>query len=106
MTHAETQRHGAYDAIPKGLNHSAQGCGAAATLGTGADPTLYNSERVSSVSAPTPFSIYDSAAVDRLRAALKFEPRRLRALRTALCKKYLGVQAALAELPANVRDEF
>ncbi len=51
-------------------------------------------------------SIYDSPAVDRLRAELKFEPRRLRALRTALCKKFLGAQAALAELPADVRDEF
>ena len=51
-------------------------------------------------------TIYDSPAVDRLRAALKFEPRRLRALRTALCKKFLGVDAALAELPADVRDEF
>jgi hypothetical protein len=45
-------------------------------------------------------SIYDSAAVDRLRAELKFEPRRLRAARTALMKKFLGVEAALAELPA------
>jgi 23S rRNA (adenine2503-C2)-methyltransferase len=51
-------------------------------------------------------SIYDSAAVDRLRAELKFEPRRLRALRTAFFKKFSGQKAALAELPANVRDEF
>ena len=51
-------------------------------------------------------SIYDTAAVDRLRAELKFEPRRLRALRTAYFKKFLGVEAALAELPAEVRDEF
>jgi 23S rRNA (adenine2503-C2)-methyltransferase len=51
-------------------------------------------------------SIYDSASIDRLRAELKFEPRRLRAVRTALCKKFLGVDAALAELPAGVRDEF
>jgi 23S rRNA (adenine2503-C2)-methyltransferase len=51
-------------------------------------------------------SIYDSAAVDRLRAELKFEPRRLRAARTAFCKKFLGVEAALAELPADVRDKF
>ena len=50
-------------------------------------------------------SIYDTA-VDRLRAQLKFEPRRLRALRTAYFKKFLGEQAALAELPPNVRDEF
>jgi 23S rRNA (adenine2503-C2)-methyltransferase len=51
-------------------------------------------------------SIYDTAAVDRLRAELKFEPRRLRALRTAYFKKFLGVDAALAELPAEVRGEF
>jgi len=51
-------------------------------------------------------SIYDSAAVDRLRAELKFEPRRLRAARTALFKKFLGVEAALGELPVDVRDDF
>lgn len=51
-------------------------------------------------------SVYDSAAIDRLRAELKFEPRRLRALRTAYFKKFLGVDAALAELPADVRREF
>ena len=51
-------------------------------------------------------SIYDLAAVDRLRAELKFEPRRLRALRTAFFKKFLGVEAALAELPEAVSDEF
>ncbi len=51
-------------------------------------------------------SIYDSPAVDRLRAELKFEPRRLQALRTAFFKKFLGVEAALAELPDGVRAEF
>jgi 23S rRNA (adenine2503-C2)-methyltransferase len=51
-------------------------------------------------------SIYDQAAVDRLRAELRFEPRRLRQLRTVLLKKFRGVEAALAELPAEVRDEF
>jgi 23S rRNA (adenine2503-C2)-methyltransferase len=50
--------------------------------------------------------IYDSPAVDLLRSQLKFEPRRLRAMRTALCKKFLGVEGALAELPVEVRDEF
>ena len=55
---------------------------------------------------PERISIYDSPAIDRLRAELKFEPRRLRALRTAFFKKFLGVEAALAELPADVRDEF
>jgi 23S rRNA (adenine2503-C2)-methyltransferase len=53
-----------------------------------------------------PISINDSQAVDRLRAELKFEPRRLRAVRTAYFKKFLGAQAALAELPAGVRDNF
>lgn len=51
-------------------------------------------------------SVYDSAAVDRLRAALKFEPRRVRAWRTALFKKFLGAEEALAELPPEVREEF
>jgi 23S rRNA (adenine2503-C2)-methyltransferase len=51
-------------------------------------------------------SIYDSAAIERLRAELKLEPRRLRALRTVLLKKFQGVEAALAELPVNLREEF
>src|SRR5262245_44424976 len=51
-------------------------------------------------------SIYDSQAVDRLRAELKFEPRRLRAMRIALFKKFRGAQAALDELPTDVRCEF
>lgn len=50
--------------------------------------------------------IYDSATIDRLRAELKFDPRRLRALRTAFFKKSRGVDEALAELPADVRTEF
>lgn len=51
-------------------------------------------------------SIYDSSAIDRLRAELKFEPRRLRALRTAFFKKFQSVEAALAELPDDVRKQF
>jgi 23S rRNA (adenine2503-C2)-methyltransferase len=51
-------------------------------------------------------SIFDTVAVDRLRAELKFEPRRLRALRTAFFKKFLGDRAALDELPVEVRDGF
>ncbi|HVT28915.1 MAG TPA: 23S rRNA (adenine(2503)-C(2))-methyltransferase RlmN, partial [Lacipirellulaceae bacterium] len=51
-------------------------------------------------------SIYDMRAIDRLRSELKFEPRRLRALRTALFKKFRGVDAAIDELPADVRDTF
>jgi 23S rRNA (adenine2503-C2)-methyltransferase len=53
-----------------------------------------------------PISIYNTPAVDRLRAELKFEPRRLRAFRTALVKKFLGVEAALGELPGEVREGF
>jgi 23S rRNA (adenine2503-C2)-methyltransferase len=54
----------------------------------------------------TPISIYDTPAIDGLRAELKLEPRRLRALRTAYFKKSRGVDAALNELPPDVRDEF
>jgi 23S rRNA (adenine2503-C2)-methyltransferase len=45
-------------------------------------------------------------AIDRLRSVLKFEPRRLRLLRTAYFKKFQGVEAALAQLPAEIRGEF
>lgn len=55
---------------------------------------------------PELISIYDSSAIDRLRAELKFEPRRLRALRTAFFKKFRGASASLAELPDEVRGEF
>jgi 23S rRNA (adenine2503-C2)-methyltransferase len=51
-------------------------------------------------------NIYDSPAIDRLRAELKFEPRRLRALRTAYFKKFRGVEEGLNELPENVRGQF
>jgi 23S rRNA (adenine2503-C2)-methyltransferase len=51
-------------------------------------------------------SIYDSPAIDRLRAELKFDPRRLRALRTAFFKKSRGAGDVLAELPADVQTEF
>ena len=54
----------------------------------------------------TPISIYDTPGVDRLRSELKFDPRRLRGLRTAYFKKFRGVEAALAELPENIREEF
>jgi 23S rRNA (adenine2503-C2)-methyltransferase len=53
-----------------------------------------------------PVSIYDCYAIDRLRAGLKFEPQRLRALRTAFFKKFLGREAALSELPSAIRDDF
>jgi 23S rRNA (adenine2503-C2)-methyltransferase len=51
-------------------------------------------------------SIYDTSAIDRLRGELKFDPRRLRALRTAFFKKSRGAAEALGELPADVRTEF
>jgi 23S rRNA (adenine2503-C2)-methyltransferase len=51
-------------------------------------------------------SIYDTTAINRLRAELKFDPRRLRALRTAFFKKFRGQDAALDDLPADVRTEF
>jgi 23S rRNA (adenine2503-C2)-methyltransferase len=51
-------------------------------------------------------SIFDCQAIDSLRSELKFDPRKLRDMRTALVKKFQGVDAALAELPADVRNEF
>jgi 23S rRNA (adenine2503-C2)-methyltransferase len=54
----------------------------------------------------SPISIYDTPAIDRLRSELKFDPRRLRAFRTAFFKKSRGVAEALGELPADVRTEF
>jgi 23S rRNA (adenine2503-C2)-methyltransferase len=55
---------------------------------------------------PGDTNICDTAAIERLRAELKFEPGRLRALRTAYFKKFLGAEAALAELPADIREPF
>ncbi len=54
----------------------------------------------------THISIYDTPGIDRLRAELKFDPRRLRGLRTAYFKKFRGAEAALEELPADIRGEF
>ena len=51
-------------------------------------------------------NIYDTASIDRLRAELRVEPRCVRRLRTVFLKKSQGVAAALAELPADVRDQF
>ena len=62
---------------------------------------LYNRRSVSER-----ISIYEVASIDRLRAEFKFEPRRLRGLRTAYFKKSLGTEVALAELPADVRELF
>ncbi len=54
----------------------------------------------------TRISIYNTPGIDRLRAELKFDPRRLRGLRTAYFKKFRGAEAALEELPADIRGEF
>jgi 23S rRNA (adenine2503-C2)-methyltransferase len=51
-------------------------------------------------------NIYDSDSIDRLRAELRVEPQCVRRMRTVFLKKSQGVAAALAELPADVRDEF
>ncbi|MEN1679336.1 MAG: 23S rRNA (adenine(2503)-C(2))-methyltransferase RlmN [Planctomycetota bacterium] len=51
-------------------------------------------------------SIYDTRGIDELRRELRFEPGLLRRLRIAYFKKSLGTEAALAELPAGVRDAF
>ncbi len=51
-------------------------------------------------------SIYDSPAIDRLRAELKFDPRRLRAVRTAFFKKSRSVDESLSELPADVQFTY
>jgi 23S rRNA (adenine2503-C2)-methyltransferase len=48
-------------------------------------------------------SIYDSVSVDRLRAEFRIEPQRIRRLRTAFFKKSLGPEAALAEIPTELR---
>jgi 23S rRNA (adenine2503-C2)-methyltransferase len=51
-------------------------------------------------------SLYDSAAIERLRAELRVEPRCIRRLRIVFLKKSQGAEAALIELPADVRDQF
>jgi 23S rRNA (adenine2503-C2)-methyltransferase len=75
-------------------------------LATRPDRTFINSEVAASASKQDVISIYNTAAVDRLRSELKFEPRRLRVMRTVFFKKFLGREAALAELPADVRGNF
>ena len=50
--------------------------------------------------------IYNSMQIEALRHELRLEPRLLRRVRTALCKKFLGADAALIELPEEVRDQF
>ncbi len=51
-------------------------------------------------------SIFDTAAIDTVRRALRIEPGHIRRLRTKLCKHFAGPDAALAELPVEIRDEF
>lgn len=51
-------------------------------------------------------SFYNASEIETLRRELRFEPRLLRGVRTVFCKKFMGVDAALAELPAEVREQF
>lgn len=51
-------------------------------------------------------SIYETPAIDRLRQELRFDPQALRRFRNALVKHGRSDADALAELPADVRDEF
>ncbi len=50
--------------------------------------------------------LYNTQAVDSLRAELQIDPHHVRKLRTAMFKKFQGHDAALACLPVNVRDQF
>lgn len=53
---------------------------------------------------PSPrIPIHDRAAIDALRAELRFEPGLLRRMRIAFFKKALGAGAALDKLPATAR---
>ncbi len=51
-------------------------------------------------------SIFDTAAIDGVRRALRIDPGLIRKLRTKLCKHFAGPDAALDELPGDIRDEF
>ena len=50
--------------------------------------------------------LLDAAGVERLRRELRLDPGPLRRLRTQFFKHFAGREAALAELPDNVRDTF
>jgi 23S rRNA (adenine2503-C2)-methyltransferase len=55
---------------------------------------------------PTRTTINDLAGMERVRRDLRIEPHALRRFRNALLKHGRGDAEALAELPADVRDEF
>lgn len=51
-------------------------------------------------------SIFNPIEVEVLRRKLRLEPRLLRLVRTAYCKKFLGAEAALSVLPGELREQF
>lgn len=51
-------------------------------------------------------SIYNTPDIERLRNELRFDPQSLRRLRNAFFKKSRGVDGAVDELPADVRDPW
>ncbi|MBX3431708.1 MAG: 23S rRNA (adenine(2503)-C(2))-methyltransferase RlmN [Pirellulales bacterium] len=51
-------------------------------------------------------TLFDLAAVDALRRELRLDPQAVRQMRTALLKRGLSDEAALATLPSPMRDEF
>jgi 23S rRNA (adenine2503-C2)-methyltransferase len=59
-----------------------------------------------SLEASELISIHDLSAIEGLRRQHKIDRYRLRQLRVAFCKKRLGAEAALAELPAESREAF
>jgi 23S rRNA (adenine2503-C2)-methyltransferase len=54
----------------------------------------------------SPLSIYETPAIDRLRHELRFDPQALRRFRNAMLKHGRSDADSLAELPAEVRDQF
>lgn len=52
---------------------------------------------------PQSISIFDSAALDRLRQQQKFDPQAVRRLRSDLLKRFLSDEQALADFPAVER---
>lgn len=51
-------------------------------------------------------SLYDSNCIESLRRELSIDPRQISRVRLAMWKKFAGAEAALNELPHEVRDEF
>jgi 23S rRNA (adenine2503-C2)-methyltransferase len=49
---------------------------------------------------------WNTNAIESIRRELRLEPRILRRVRTVFCKKFLGAEAAIAKLPAKVRERF